>query len=49
MREQGFYWVREKTRWVVVESCEDKWYYPGIDYLLEDEDFLEIGEKVERE
>lgn len=57
MREPGFYWVKlRNSDWSIAEFIIDniskriyyEWYIIGCEMVWGDEDFLEIGEKIER-
>jgi hypothetical protein len=49
-RENGFYHVKTKDRWVVAEWDDRKdWYLPGFENCFEDSGFEEIGSRVSGE
>lgn len=52
MRKEGYYWVKLKeeqtTRWIIAEYAFSCFYIIGYSINLNEEDFEEIGEKIER-
>ncbi len=52
-REPGFYWVNlrwapERTDWTIAKWTGAGWWAVGINDRLDDQQFTEIGERVER-
>lgn len=49
MREKGFYWVFYFGEWTIAEYCGGYWLViGGEEAVYQDEEFDEIGEKIER-
>lgn len=52
MRESGYYWVKIKTNeWIILWFSEEKkWWNTPFNLILNEEDFLEIGEsKIQKD
>ena len=47
-REPGFYWVKRFDEWEVASWKYSSWLLTGLELTLEDFDFEEIGERVEK-
>lgn len=47
MREEGYYKVKYHNRWIVVEYFNKGWWLCGIGVRYFEENFDEIGDKIE--
>jgi hypothetical protein len=49
VRTDGFYWVKSEGEWLVAEYSGryGDWGLPYYDHLFKDEDFSEIGDRIE--
>jgi hypothetical protein len=43
IREEGFYWIKDKDEWYIAERNNNEWYLTGDEVSKSDKEFNEWG------